>query len=142
MTDERQEQVKIERGAGYERRQRVVAYTPSTQRVLVSRVTRLIWLLAAGVEVLILFRFMLKLIAANPANGFAAFIYGITNILVLPFNGLVTNPAFGNGSVLDITSLFGLLAYLLLTWIVVRLIVIVFASAGGSRQVSTIERHE
>lgn len=142
MVDERQERVQIERGQGFERRRRVVAYSPSMQRVLVARFNRLIWLLTAVVEVFILFRFVLKLIAANPANGFASFVYAITDVLVAPFSGLVNSPAAANGSIVDVASLFAIVVYLVLAWIVTRLITIVFASPGGSRQVTTIERHD
>ena len=142
MVQERQEQVKIERAGDYERRQRVVAYTPSTRRVLVSRISMLIWLVASVVNVALVFRFVLKLIAANPANAFANLIYSVTDVLVWPFATLISVPTLASGMVLDIPALFAIVVYLIAAWVVVRLFRIIFASPGGTRQVTTVERQE
>lgn len=142
MSTERQEQVRVERADGFERRQKVVNYAPSTRVVLVSRLTKLIWLLVSVVDLLIAFRFVLKAIAANPASGFASVIYGITDFMVAPFMGLVNSPTAQNGSMFDVASLFAIAFYSIAVLVIVQLLRILFASTGGSRQVTTIERHE
>jgi hypothetical protein len=141
MSTERHEDVKVERAEGFERRQRVVAFEPSTRVILVSRISKFIWLVAGIIDVLITFRFILKMIAANPGNGFADFIYGLTNMLVSPFLGLVNTPVGADGATFEIGSLFAIVFYTLVAAVIVQLLRIVFAGTGGSRQVTTVERH-
>ncbi len=140
MSTERQEQVKIERDANYERRQRVVAYAPSTRVVLVSRISKLIWLFVGIIDVLLTLRFVLKLIAANPGNGFADFIYGLTNAMVAPFIGLVNTPVSASGSMVELASIFAMVVYTLVAVIIVQLLRILFASTGSRKAVTTVEK--
>lgn len=142
MASERREEVRVVRDEGIERRQRVVEHRPSTQRVLVSRISRLIWFVVAVIAILLGLRFVLYLMAANPASGFAAFIYNVTNVLVAPFAGLVALPTMGNGSIIDVISLIALVVYSLLGWGIVQLFRIIFADTGGVRRVTTIKRSE
>ena len=140
MASERREEVRVVRDEGMERRQQVVEYKPSTQHVLVARISQLIWFVVAVVAILLTLRFVLYLIAANPASGFAAFIYNITNVLVAPFAGLVALPTMGNGSIVDVISLIALVVYTLLGWGIVQLFRIIFSDTGGMRRVKTVKR--
>lgn len=140
MASERKEQVRVVKDGGYERRQRVVEVAPSTQDVLVARISKLLWLLAAIVTALLAFRFGLKLIAANPANGFVNFMYSITDVLVAPFNGIVNTPAYTGGTIIDIAALIAMLVYILAAWALVALIRILFTSTQRRRRVTTVER--
>jgi len=142
MASERQENVRIEQTDGFERKQRVVAYAPSTRTVLVSRLSKLIWLFAGVIDVVIMLRFILKLIAANPGNGFANFIYNLTDGLVSPFMSLVNTPVMENGATIEIASIFAIVIYSLVALVVVQLLRILFASAGGTRQITTVERRD
>jgi hypothetical protein len=142
MSTERHEEVKVERGEGFERRQRVVAFEPSTRVVLVSRINKFIWLVAGILDALFVFRFILKMIAATSGNGFADFIYSLTNLLVSPFLGLVNTPVGADGSMVEIASLFAIVFYTLVAVVIIQLIRILFAGTGSSRQVTTVERHE
>src|SRR5882724_1343632 len=86
----------------------VVAYDPFAERRLAAyRLTQLIYWIFGLVEGLITVRLVLKALGANPAAGFAEFIYGITTPLVLPFLGLFSNLQY-QGSVLEISSLVAL----------------------------------
>jgi hypothetical protein len=78
---------------------------------------------------LILIRFILKALGANPSAGFAQFIYGITAPLVAPFYGLFGNPS-AQGSVLELHSIVALIVYALLAWLIAKLVWIV---AGETR---------
>jgi hypothetical protein len=49
------------------------------------RGTQIVWYLLGIVEVLLAFRFVLKLLGANPAAGFTNFIYGVTYVFAAPF---------------------------------------------------------
>lgn len=140
MSVERKEQVREIRGRGYAQRQRIVEVAPNTRTVLVSRISKLLWFIAAVVIGLIVFRFALMLMAANPANGFVDFIYSFTDIFVAPFAGIVGSPALDTGSVVDTASIFAVIVYLLATWALVALFHILFAGTRSTRRVTTVER--
>lgn len=82
---------------------------------------RLVYFCFAVIEILLGLRILLKLIAANPESGFTRFIYGITLPFVAPFSNIVTMPTAANGATLDLSSLLAILVYLLLSWLCVRL---------------------
>ncbi|MBZ0284944.1 MAG: YggT family protein [Anaerolineae bacterium] len=140
MANERKESVQVEKQDGFEQGKRVVEYSTPTSRVLLSRVIKLLWLITTVIIVLVAFRFMLMLIAANPASGFASFIYQITDVLVGPFMGLTATPNLMGGSVIDVASLFALVVYPVLTWVIVWLLRILFTSPRQARQVTTVRR--
>lgn len=103
-------------------------------RLRYMQIDRIMYTLLGIVEILLGLRFILKLIGANPASGFTVFIYGITNILVAPFNALVGTPAFG-GSTFEVTTLIAMAVYALLFWVLVRVIKI-FAGRTTARTVT------
>lgn len=140
MATEHQERVRIEDNDGFQRRQKVVKYAPSTRVVLLSRINKFIWLVTGVINILIAIRFVLKAMAANPGNAFADLIYGITDILVAPFVGLISTPVAQNGSMLDVASIFAIVVYSIVAFVIVQLLRILFASSGGTRQVKTVER--
>ncbi len=91
------------------------------------KLTDLIWLLTGILEGLIGIRILLKLIAANPAAGFAQFIYSITGFFLTPFVGLTATPSAG-GSVLELSSIIAMMVYALIAWIVVRVLWLAFTA--------------
>lgn len=110
----------------YVDQQEAVAYDVyENRRMAAYRLTQLIYWIFGLIEGLILVRFVLRALGANPSAGFAQFIYGITAPLVAPFYNLFGNPQT-QGSVLELNSIvalivYGLVAYLLgkLAWILV-----------------------
>jgi YggT family protein len=111
----------VESGGAAVDRVESVAYDPyANKRVTAYRVVQLVYLVFGLIEGLIVIRFVLKALGANPSAGFAQFIYGITGPLVAPFYGLFGNPA-AQGSVLEVHSIVALIVYALLAWVVVRL---------------------
>lgn len=109
------------RPAGEVERVETVAYDPYANRRLAAyRITQLIYWIFGLIEGLILIRFALKALGANPAAGFAQFIYGITAPLVAPFYGLFGNPT-AQGSVLELHSIVALIVYGLLAWLLAKL---------------------
>mgnify|MGYP003937989345 FL=1 len=40
------------------------------------------------IEVMLLFRFLFKLLGANPNNGFVSFLYSITSVFIASFSGI------------------------------------------------------
>ena len=85
-------------------------------------ISGLIYFLFGVVEILIALRVLLKLLAANPDSGFSRFIYGVTAPFVAPFAGIVGEPAAGNGSVFELSSVLAIIVYLIFSWIIVRLL--------------------
>jgi uncharacterized protein YggT (Ycf19 family) len=91
------------------------------QRVFTFKLTELIWLFFGAIEGLIGIRILLKLVAANPENAFADFIYTLSDVFLLPFRGLTATPSAG-GFVLELPAFVALLVYALLAWGIVRLV--------------------
>jgi hypothetical protein len=51
------------------------------------------------IEFLLGFRFLFKLLGANPVNAFVAWVYNLSGPLVSPFLGIFGTPASGPGTV-------------------------------------------
>ena len=109
-------------------------------RQTIYKITQLIWLLFGILEAMIGFRIALKLIGANPANWFTAFVYQLTDIFLWPFQSIIANPSV-QGLVLEISSFIAMLVYALVGWVVVRLIWLVFYHRD-TRRVTTYDRDE
>lgn len=82
----------------------------------------LVYFIFGVIEIAIALRILLKLLAANPNAGFAQFIYSVTGPFVAPFEGIVGTPSASNGSVFEISSVLAIIVYLILSWIIVRLL--------------------
>lgn len=83
---------------------------------------RVIYFVFGVIEIVIAIRILLKLIAANEASGFARFIYGFTAPFLAPFQNVVNSPRARNGSTFEISSILAILIYLLISWLIVRLL--------------------
>ena len=140
MTVEHEERVQVIQDQGYAREKRVLEVKPDGSDVLVHRITEFLKWVIAFILILITLRFGLKLIGANPGNAFVLFLYGLTDVLLFPFAGIVNSPTFGTGSIFDAAALFGLVAYSLGGWGLIVLFRILFAGTSGTRRVSTYER--
>ena len=79
---------------------------------------QLLTLIMGIVEILLVFRFALKLLAANPASGFVAWIYETTQPLLRPFIFAFPTPSVKGGFTLEFTTLFALFAYAFLAYII------------------------
>ena len=92
--------------------------SPSTKPLY--RGTQIVWYVLGIVEVLLAFRFFLKLLGANPDAGFSGFIYGITYLFAAPFLSVfrVTEVA---GNVLEWTTLLAMFVYLVLAYGIIKL---------------------
>ncbi len=88
---------------------------------------RLVYFILGFIEVLLALRFFLKLMAANPQNAFAALIYGITSLLLLPFSGLFARTAAAattTVSVIEPSIVVAMIVYALLAWGIGKWIII------------------
>jgi hypothetical protein len=98
-----------------------VSHTPklTPRQVVLRKFTRFIWWGTAVLEGMISLRVVLRLMAANPNNPFANFIYSFTNVFLWPFAGLTAQPSSG-GVVLEISSVIAMIVYLLLAWVFIE----------------------
>jgi hypothetical protein len=122
------------RPVGYRREEQVIVddrgVPPS--RIIASRVSQVVWTIIGFIEALIAIRVILKLIGANAGNGFVNFIYGFSDFFVKPFLGIVNDPTSGN-SILEINSLIAMLVYLVLGWVVIRLVWLIYDVTAPTR---------
>jgi hypothetical protein len=95
------------------------SYTSPTTKPLF-RGTQIVWYILGILEALLMFRFVLKLLAANPSAGFSSFIYGVTYPFAAPFLSVFRSPRV-EGSVLEWTTLLAMLVYYLIALALIRL---------------------
>lgn len=67
-------------------------------------------------------RFLFKLIGADPTNIFAAFLYALTNVILIPFSTIVHNPIFNTNQSFEWTTLIGIALYALIFWLLKRFV--------------------
>lgn len=82
--------------------------------------TQIVWYILSVLEVLFAFRFVLKLLGANPLAGFTSFIYAITRPFVSPFLAVFSKTTV-QGSILEWTTLLAMLVYWMIAIAIVRL---------------------
>ncbi|HEY8823461.1 MAG TPA: YggT family protein [Candidatus Limnocylindria bacterium] len=82
--------------------------------------SRVIALVFTVIEVLLLVRFMFKLLGANADQPFVSAIYGITEPLVGPFRGIFAQPA--GTPVVEIAALLSIVFFVLVAALIVALI--------------------
>lgn len=90
------------------------------QKKVIFRAYQIIWYILGIIEVLLVFRFILKMFAANPASGFANLIYTLSQPFVAPFNGLF-NIAVVQGSVFEWTTIVAGVVYAIIAYGLVKL---------------------
>jgi uncharacterized membrane protein YeaQ/YmgE (transglycosylase-associated protein family) len=85
----------------------------------------LIYFLFGVLEILLAFRLVFKLTGASLSSAFIGFIYGITRIFIMPFEGIFRR-AFTEGvettSVFEPSTLVAILVYAILAWGIVKLV--------------------
>lgn len=73
------------------------------------------------IEAVLALRLVFRLLAANPGNGFASFIYDLSYAFIAPFRGIFPQASYGN-AVLESSTLAAIVIYALIGWGLVRLI--------------------
>jgi hypothetical protein len=109
------------------------SYSSSSTKPLY-RGTQIVWFLLGLLEALLAFRFVLKLMGANPTAGFTSFIYAVTWPFAAPFL-TVFKMTTVQGSIFEWTTLLAMLVYWLIAAGIVRLLLM-------SKTVSTPEAAE
>jgi hypothetical protein len=103
--------------------------SPSTKPLY--RGTQIVWYILGLLEALLAFRFVLKLLAANPSAGFTNFIYNATYVFAAPFLS-VFRISRVEGSIFEWTTLLAMVVYWLIAMAIVKLFLM-------SKSVSTPE---
>lgn len=85
----------------------------------------LIYFIFGALEVLLVFRLVLKLMGANPGSAFVNFVYSLTRIFILPFEGIFRR-GFTEGiettSVLEPSVIVAIIVYAVVAWGIVMLV--------------------
>lgn len=122
---------------------RTIQHEPGMeQRVKTFKINQLIWLLLGIVDGVLALRVVFKLIAVNPDNPFAAFLYRVTDLVLAPFASLVRPPASG-GMVLEVSTIIAMIVFLLIAWALERIVYVLFYRPRGPvsvRQTVVAER--
>jgi hypothetical protein len=91
-----------------------------TKKKVIFRTYQIIWYILGLIEVILAFRFVLRLLGANPASGFTALVYGASAPLALPFRGIISATDAG-GSVMEWSTLIAMIVYLVIAYGLVKL---------------------
>jgi YGGT family len=108
-------------GVSSERVEAIATDPYDRRRDTALRLQQAIYLIFGIIEGLIAIRFVLRVLGANPAAGFASFIYGITAPFLAPFVGMFGTPNF-DGSVLELHSIVAIVVYALLAWVLAKIV--------------------
>lgn len=92
--------------------------SPSTKPLY--RGTQIVWYILGLLEILLAFRFILKLFGANPDAGFTSFIYGVTYIFTAPFLSVFRMTKV-LGSVFEWTTLLAMFVYWIIALGIIKL---------------------
>lgn len=79
------------------------------------RFNQVIWYILILIEVLLVFRVILKALGANPNAGFTNLIYSITTPLAIPFSGILGVSATGS-SLIEWSTIIAAIVYLCIAW--------------------------
>lgn len=85
----------------------------------------LVYYLFGALEILLAFRLIFKLMGAGTGSAFIRFIYGLTGLFILPFNGIFSrgiSPGLETSSILEPGTLIAIVVYIILAWGIVKLV--------------------
>jgi len=85
------------------------------------RATQVVYYILGIIEILLAFRFVLRLLGANPYAGFTNFIYSISYPFYAPFSAVFRTPTV-QGSAFEWTTLLAMAVY----WVIATLIINLF----------------
>jgi len=89
------------------------------------RFNQIIWFILGLIEVLLVFRVILKALGANPYIGFTSLIYSLTTPLAIPFSGIFGTSITGN-SVIEWSTIIAAIVYLCVAWGLVYLLNLIY----------------
>ncbi|MFA6603368.1 MAG: YggT family protein [Patescibacteria group bacterium] len=95
--------------------------SPSTKPLY--RGIQIVWYIFGAIEVLLAFRFVLKLLGANPLAGFTSFIYGATYVFAAPFLKVFRISTVAD-NIFEWTTLLAMFVYWVLAVGIIKLLLI------------------
>lgn len=84
--------------------------------------------------VILLLRFIFRLLAANQYNAFVSLLYNFSYIFVAPFKGIFGDPTLVNGSVFEFSAIVAAIVYGLIAWGLISLCRVLLAPNLSGRQ--------
>lgn len=84
-----------------------------------------IYFIFGVIEILLVFRFLLKLAGANPSSNFVATVYSVTQIFIMPFEGIfrqATTKGVETAAVLEPATLISIVVYAAIAWGIMQLV--------------------
>lgn len=144
-------------GGAYEQRQQQSYVDPAGNRVENSEavyedrnqsranirywITTVTYFLLGVLEIILLLRFIFRLLGANQYNGFIMFLYGLSHVFVAAFNGIFNDQTLGRAGVFEVSTIIAMLVYALIAWGIVSLGRVVLApNLSGRQSVTTTRR--
>ncbi len=109
--------------------ERMVGVTPTAAREYGTKKTlfhayQIIWYIFAFIEIVLAFRFILKLLGANPDAGFTKFVYGLSSPFAGPFlNIFHASTATGaeTTSFFEWSTIVAAIVYVVVTWGIIKI---------------------
>ena len=95
------------------------------QKKTIFRFNQIIWYILGLVEVLLIFRVVLKILGANSSVGFTSLIYSLTTPLAAPFGGILGLSITGN-SIIEWSTIIAAIVYLCVAWGLVYLLDLIY----------------
>ena len=108
---------------------KVVSNQPQTQgaykkKKVIFRTYQIIWYILGALELLLIFRVILKALSANSGSGFVDFIYNISAPFTLPFSGIF-GATVSQGNVIEWSTFVAMAVYAVLAFGIIKLIQLV-----------------
>ncbi len=109
--------------------ERSVGATPTAakeygQKKTLFHAYQIIWYIFGFIEIVLAFRFVLKLLGANPNAGFTQFIYSLSSPFAGPFAGIFsasTNQGAETTSFFEWSTLVAAVVYVVITWGIIKI---------------------
>jgi len=101
------------------------------EQISIWTLKRFVYYIAGAVETFLVFRFALKVLGANPGSPFVSFIYSVSGFFEAPFRGIfpvAVNSGLSTVSVLEASTIFAMLVYLVLAIAIAELVNVMTAS--------------
>lgn len=106
----------------------VIATQVETAATSFQTIEYLVQFFFGALEILLVSRLVFKLAGASSMSAFVSFIYGLTGIFILPFEGIFrkgTSQGLETASILEPATLIALIVYAILAWGIVKLVHII-----------------
>lgn len=107
------------------------------RRAMSTKLTQAIYLIFGLIDALLLIRFVLKALGANPEVGFAQLIYSVTSPLIAPFLGLFGAPSTASGAALEPYTLLAMVVYGAVGWVLARVVWLLVGETRSARVART-----